>query len=255
MLKASQAISGEIVLERLLATLLDIIVENAGAESAVLALENENEHLIQGVKSAGEKARVMMAEPLRHSVAVSKGIVNFVIRTSEHVVLADPALRGKFRNDPYVRNRHPKSVLCAPVSHKGKSIGIIYFENNQVSGAFTPNRLEALNILLAQIAVSIENATLYATQGGRRARSRPRTSRSRKKSPSASAPSTSSASTKITSRSWSRSRHEEELENTQGRLVDMSRRAGRPRPIVRRAAQRRQRGEQRERRRKACATP
>ena len=119
-LKASQAISGEIVLDRLLATLLDIIVENAGAESAVLALENENEHLIQGMKSAGEKARVMMAEPLRHSVAVSKGIVNYVIRTSEHVVLADPALRGKFRNDPYVRNRHPKSVLCAPVSHKGK---------------------------------------------------------------------------------------------------------------------------------------
>ena len=106
----------------------------------------------------------MMAEPLRQCVVVSKGIVNYVIRTSEHVVLADPALRGKFRNDPYVRNRHPKSVLCAPVSHKGKLNGIIYLENNQVAGAFTPDRLEALNILMAQIAVSIENATLYAKQ-------------------------------------------------------------------------------------------
>ena len=224
-LKASQAISGEIVLERLLETLLDIIVENAGAESAVLALENDNEHLIQGVKSAGEKARVMMAEPLRHSVAVSKGIVNFVIRTSEHVVLADPALRGQFRNDPYVRNRHPKSVLCAPVSHKGKSIGIIYLENNQVSGAFTPNRLEALNILLAQIAVSIDNATLYATQE-RQTRA------------------IEAANVTLTKEVAERKRAEhelsvykdhleelvkertKELENAQGRLVDMSRRAG-----------------------------
>ena len=55
-------------------------------------------------------------------------------------------------------------MLCAPVAHKGKLIGIIYLENNQVAGAFTPDRLEALNILMSQIAVSIENATLYAKQ-------------------------------------------------------------------------------------------
>jgi signal transduction histidine kinase len=106
----------------------------------------------------------MMAEPLRQCVEVSRGIVNYVIRTSEHVVLDDPALRGKFRNDAYVRARNPKSVLCAPVTHQGKLSGIIYLENNQVAGAFTPDRLEALNILMAQIAVSIENATLYTKQ-------------------------------------------------------------------------------------------
>jgi GAF domain-containing protein len=159
-LKASQAISGELVLERLLATLMSIIMENAGAEHAVLVLESDGEFLVQGVKSASSKARVMMAEPLSESVALSKGIANYVIRTSEHVVLADPALRGKFRNDSYVRNRQPKSVLCAPVAHKGKLSAVIYLENNQVAGAFTPDRLEALNILMSQIAVSIENATL-----------------------------------------------------------------------------------------------
>ena len=224
-LKASQAISGEIVLDRLLATLLDIIVENAGAESAVLALENDGEYLVQGVKSASEKARVMMAEPLRTSVAVSKGVVNYVIRTSEHVVLADPALRGKFRNDPYVRNRHPKSVLCAPVSHKGKQIGIIYLENNQVSGAFTPDRLEALNILFAQIAVSLDNATLYAKQEQQTR-------------------AIEAANVTLTKEIADRKRAEHELsiyrdhleelvkertrelESAQGRLVDMSRRAG-----------------------------
>src|ERR1043166_5829719 len=54
--------------------------------------------------------------------------------------------------------------LSLPVTHKGKLNGVIYLENNQVAGAFTQQRLEALNILMAQIAVSIENATLYQKQ-------------------------------------------------------------------------------------------
>jgi predicted ATPase/signal transduction histidine kinase len=224
-LKASQAIAGEIVLERLLGTLMSIIMENAGAESVVLVLESDGEFLVQGIKSASSPARVMMAEPLRQCVAVSKGIVNYVIRTSEHVVLADPALRGKFRSDPYVRNRHPKSVLCAPVSHKGKLNGIIYLENNQVAGAFTPDRLEALNILMAQIAVSIENATLYTKQEQQTR-------------------AIEAANVTLTKEITERKRAEaelsryrdhleelvkertQELENAQGRLVDMSRRAG-----------------------------
>ncbi len=224
-LKASQAIAGEIVLERLLGTLMSIIMENAGAESVVLVLESDGEFLVQGTKNASGNVRVMMAEPLRQCVIVSKGIVNYVIRTSEHVVLADPGVRGKFRNDPYVRNRHPKSVLCAPVSHKGKLNGIIYLENNQVAGAFTPDRLEALNILMAQIAVSIENATLYAKQEQQTR-------------------AIEAANVKLTKEIAERKRAEtelgryrdhledlvkertRELENAQGRLVDMSRRAG-----------------------------
>ena len=164
-LKASQAISGEIVLERLLGKLMDIILENAGAELAVLVLENDGKYLVQGVKEGpSERARVLVGEPLKSCERLSQGIVHYVIRTAENVVLADPALRGKFRADPYVRERRPKSVLCAPLAHKGRLTGVIYLENNQVAGAFTPARLEALNVLTAQIAVSIENATLYARQ-------------------------------------------------------------------------------------------
>jgi predicted ATPase/signal transduction histidine kinase len=224
-LKASQVIAGELKLERLLATLMNIITENAGAESAVLVLESAGEYLVQGVKNGPTEARVMMAEPLRQSAVLSKGIVNYVIRTSEHVVLEDPALRGKFRNDPYVRNRHPKSVLCAPVVHKGKLNGILYLENNQVAGAFTPDRLEALNILMSQIAVSIENATLYAKQEQQTR-------------------AIEAANVTLTKEIADRKRAEQELkgykdhledlvkertkelESAQGRLVDMSRRAG-----------------------------
>jgi signal transduction histidine kinase len=225
LLKANQAIAGEIVLERLLAKLLDILRENAGAESVVLALKSDGEFLVQGVKAPGGEARVLMAEPLRHSVACSKGIVNYVLRTSEHVALDDATERGKFRNDPYVRGRRPKSVLCVPVTHQGELIGIVYLENNQVAGAFTPDRLEALNILMSQIAVSIENATLYSTQ-----------ERQRKD--------IEAANVSLTKEVVERKRAEQELgryrdhleelvkertkelEKAQGRLVDLSRRAG-----------------------------
>jgi predicted ATPase/signal transduction histidine kinase len=225
-LKASQAIAGEIVLERLLAKMMDIILENAGAESAVLVLESDGEFLIQGIKDgASERARVMLGEPLRHTTVLAKGIVNYVIRTCEHVVLADPALHGKFRNDGYVRNRHPKSVLCAPIVHKGKLTGVVYLENNQIAGAFTPGRLEALNILMSQIAVSIENATLYTRQE-QQARSIEQAN---------AALTNEIAERKHAEQELSRykdhledlvAQRTRELENAQGRLVELSRRAG-----------------------------
>jgi signal transduction histidine kinase len=141
------------------------------------------------------------------------------------VVLADPALRGKFRNDSYVRNRLPKSVLCAPVAHKGKISAVIYLENNQVAGAFTPDRLEALNILTSQIAVSIENATLYAKQE----------QQSRAIEAANVTLMKEIAERKRAEAELSRYRDHleelvkartKELESAQGRLVDLSRRAG-----------------------------
>ena len=225
-LKASQAIAGEIVLERLLVKLMDITLENAGGERVVLVLEANGEFLIQAVKNDGSgRTDVMVSEPLRHTAALSKGIVNYVIRTSEHVVAADPALRGKFVNDPYVRNRRPKSVLCAPIVHKGKLTGVIYLENNQLAGAFTPGRLEALEILMAQVAISIENATLYTRQE-QQARSIELANAALKKE---------IGERKSAQQELSRykdhleelvAQRTRELESAQGRLVDLSRRAG-----------------------------
>ena len=225
LLKASQAIAGEIVLERLLVELMDIIRENAGAESVVIVLESNGEFLVQAVRTATGVARILVAEPLRTSVACSTGIVNYVLRTSELVVLDDAAQQGKYRSDSYVANRRPKSILCAPVAHKGKLIGALYLENNQVAGAFTPDRLEALNILMSQMAVSIENATLYGRQEQQ--------SRA-----------IEAANVTLTKEIAERKRAEgelsrykdhledlvkertRELEKAQGRLVDLSRRAG-----------------------------
>jgi C4-dicarboxylate-specific signal transduction histidine kinase len=140
-------------------------------------------------------------------------------------VVLDDAQQGKFRNDVYVRNRHPKSVLCVPVTYQGKLIGAVYLENNQVSSAFTPDRLEALNILMSQVAVSIENATLYSRQ-----------EQQSKTIEAANVTLTNEvAERKRAERELSRYKdHLEDLvkertrdlETAQGRLVEMSRRAG-----------------------------
>jgi signal transduction histidine kinase len=225
-LKASQAIAGEIVLDRLVAKMMGIILENAGADHAALVIESDGEFLVQGTKSArGGEAEVMLGQPLNRSRRLSRGIVNYVIRTNEHVALTDPALRGRFSKDPYVCEHRPKSVLCAPILYKGKLTGVVYLENNQVAGAFTPNRLEALNVLMSQIAISIDNATLY--------------SRLEQQAHSIEQANTALATEvgerKAAEKELSRYRdHLEELvaqrtrelENAQGRLVELSRRAG-----------------------------
>jgi signal transduction histidine kinase len=225
LLKANQAIAGEIVLDRLLATLLDIILENAGAESGALVLESDGQFLVQARKDASGSKAVLEAMPLNRCETLSAGIVYYVIRTHENVVLSDSADRGHFRNDPYVRDRRPKSVLCVPVLHKGELTGVLYLENNQVAGAFTPDRLEALSVLLSQIAVSIDNAQLYAAQKQQKRE-------------------TEKANVELKRQIGEREKAEleirryrdhledlvrertAELESAQGRLVDLSRRAG-----------------------------
>ena len=164
-LKASHAISAELVLEQALAKFMDIVLENVGGERIVLVLDSDGELLVQGVKEKSDaEPRLMLGEKLAESDRLATRIAYYVQRTSEYLVLSEPAQRGRFATDGYVRRRQPKSVLCAPIVYQGSVRGIIYIENNQLANAFTPERLEALNILLSQMAISIENASLYARQ-------------------------------------------------------------------------------------------
>jgi two-component system cell cycle sensor histidine kinase/response regulator CckA len=71
-------------------------------------------------------------------------------------------MAGRFTADPDVQTRHPRSVLCVPILHTSRLIGVVYLENNLLTDAFTPQRLEVLTLLASQIAISIQNARLYA---------------------------------------------------------------------------------------------
>jgi serine phosphatase RsbU (regulator of sigma subunit) len=161
-MKASQTISGEIVLEKLLQQMMRIVIENAGAEKGFLILEQKGQLMIEAEAGVGQDdIRVLQSVPVKDNPAVSEGIINYVARTKERVILNDAVHEGDFRDEPYIVEKQPKSILCTPLIHQGKLSGILYLENNLTTGAFTADRLEMLNLLSAQAAISIENASLY----------------------------------------------------------------------------------------------
>jgi len=161
-MKASQAISSEIVLDKLLASLMKILIENAGAQKGFLILETQGRLLIEASGTVEqEHVAVLQSIPI-NSGDVSTAIANYVARTKESIVLNDATHEGKFTNDPYIQAHQPKSILCAPLINQGKLVSIVYLENNLTTGAFTPDRLEVLKLLSSQAAISIDLAKLYA---------------------------------------------------------------------------------------------
>ncbi|MEM7183862.1 MAG: AAA family ATPase, partial [Spirochaetota bacterium] len=161
--KASQSLSGEIQFDKLLEKLMLFVLENAGATKGYL-LFNEAGQL--NIEASGElknkNIQVLQSIPLKDAKGLSTSIVNYVIRTKENVVLVDAAQEGPYRNEPYIKQNQVQSLLCAPILNKGELSGIIYLENDLTNGAFTRDRVEILQILASQAAISIDNAKLYA---------------------------------------------------------------------------------------------
>ena len=160
-MKASQAISQEIILDTLLIKLMKILIENAGAETGFLIFKKAGEWVIEASGNEDyNSVRVLQSIPIEDKLPTS--IVNYVTRTSEAVVEKNAAKLGQFTNDPYIKTNQIKSVLCTPLIERGKVRGIIYLENNLSKGAFTPDRLEIIKLLSGQAAIAIANAKLYA---------------------------------------------------------------------------------------------
>ncbi len=159
--KSTQAISGEIILEKLLTVLIRIVMENAGAEKVFLMINKDNDLYLEAEgTSQSEEIKVMLSMPLDYC-PLPKKIIRYVARTKETIVLEDAANETFFSDDDYVHHKKPKSILCMPVFHHNEIIAILYLENNFIVGAFTKVRQETLKILSSQVAISLENAFLY----------------------------------------------------------------------------------------------
>ena len=162
MLKASEAISSTLELEPLLGILLRILIENAGAQTATLILETEGQSLIAARGSAEQVEYFLpLSLPVEKAFSLSLSVISWVKQTREHLVLDNASREERFVEDDYIKKERPKSILCAPITHKLSLSGIIYLENNLVEGAFTPRRLEVIKHLSSQIAISLENARLH----------------------------------------------------------------------------------------------
>ena len=162
MLKASETISSTLELEPLLEILLGILMENAGAQTAALILETEGQSLIAARGSTEQvECFLPLSLPVEKAESLSLSVISWVKQTREHLVLDNASREERFVEDDYIQRERPKSILCAPITHKSSLNGIIYLENNLVEGAFTSRRFEVIKHLTSQIAISLENARLH----------------------------------------------------------------------------------------------
>ncbi|MBN2006834.1 MAG: AAA family ATPase [Anaerolineae bacterium] len=164
-IKASQAISGEIVLENLLRRMMTLILENAGAQRGLLLLEQNAHWFVQArLETEPEEIELLTSVSLKRAedrALLSISAAQYVIRTGESVVLDDAIQKERLVGLEYLQTRHPRSLLCLPLRNQARLSGILYLENNLSTGAFTEDRLEVLNLLSSQMAVSLDNAILY----------------------------------------------------------------------------------------------
>jgi signal transduction histidine kinase len=165
-IKASQVISGEIEIKKLLSRVMDIIIENAGAQKGCLILKSADDRFCIEAQGHidGKDSLLPESIPVTNSNLVPESIIQYVARTRESLVIADATDHHEFATDAYILENRPKSILCAPLIHRNKTSGIVYLENNLTTGAFTTERVEILSLLCSQAAISLENAGMYQQQ-------------------------------------------------------------------------------------------
>jgi PAS domain S-box-containing protein len=161
--RVSHALSGEIILEKLMETLLSSALEHAGASRGVLLLPSDGGLAVEA-EADTEPERVIVR--LRHAVPsaaeLPEAILHYVVRTQQSVILDDASLPNQFSVDPYLVASTRRSVLCLPLLKQGELRGVLYLENDLAPYVFTPGRIAVLELLASQAAISLENAALYA---------------------------------------------------------------------------------------------
>jgi signal transduction histidine kinase len=162
-LKVSQAVAGEIVLEKLLDMLMRTALEQAGAERGLLLLSRGDElRLAAEATTRGDTVSVHLTDHAMAAAALPASIVQYVMRTQDSVLLDDAAAPNAFAADVSLGAPHARSILCVPLRNQAKLTGVLYLENTLTPHVFTPTRSAVLTLLASQAAISLENARLYA---------------------------------------------------------------------------------------------
>lgn len=168
LLKASQRLSSQLKLNDLLVNMMEIIIENAGAQRGVLVLERNGQLYLESEgKSGPGQSKVLPSIPLTDSEQLPLSVIQYSWRTHETLVLNNATKDNRFNKDPYILNQKLLSIVCLPLSNQGKYLGVLYLENNLIEGVFFEKRLQILNMLLGQIGISLENAILYENMEGK----------------------------------------------------------------------------------------
>src|SRR3984957_928140 len=161
--KAAQAISGEVILDRLIQTLMTLALEHAGAERGLLILLRGDTPWIEAEARTEHKAvEVKFRQETVAPAEMPESLLRTVLRTRQSLILDDASAPNSFSADAYLQQQRVRSILCLPLLKQAKLIGLLYLENNLSSHVFTSPRVVALELLASQAAISLENARLYA---------------------------------------------------------------------------------------------
>jgi PAS domain S-box-containing protein len=171
--KASNALSGEIELPKLIETLMTIALENAGADRGLLILpQAENYRVEVEAQATRTGVEVRLGRSAIKEAACPESVINYVIRTHKSVILDDGSRPSRDFEDAYLSNGAARSVFCLPLLRRGELGGVLYLENSQAAYAFTPDRIAVLDVLAVQAAISLEKARLYGDLKEREAKIR-----------------------------------------------------------------------------------
>jgi len=172
-LRVSEAVSGEIVFEKLINTLMSSAIEHAGADRGLLILSRDDKYQIEAeATTSGDNVNVVLKQARVTAADLPESVFHYVLRAKESVLLHDASSPSSFSADAYIRDHRSRSVLCLPILKQTRLIGMLYLENNFATDAFTPARMVVLTLLASQAAISIENASLYRELAEREARIR-----------------------------------------------------------------------------------
>lgn len=172
-IKLSEALSGEIVLEKLIDTLMHTAIEHAGADRGLLILARDNEYRLEAEATTDkDKVSVWLRQASVSAADLPEPVFRYVLRTNDSVLLHDALGQGPYVDDDYVRKHRPRSVLCLPLLRQTRLVGVLYLENKLTPHAFTPARTSILKLVASEAAISMENSRLYADLQEREARVR-----------------------------------------------------------------------------------
>lgn len=161
-LKSSQMISNTIILEDLLTKLMQLVIENAGAEISYLLLNKQGTYYIEACGTVNQDNQAVLQSIGISNDLLPSSIINYVIHTNETVRLDNASKSEQFMKDKYIQKNKTKSILCLPLLNQGILTGLLYMENNLTEAAFAKERISVLELLSSQIAIAIDNARLYS---------------------------------------------------------------------------------------------
>jgi signal transduction histidine kinase len=160
--RAAQALSSELDLERVIGRLMELVLESAGAQRGVLLLvKGEEISVVARLSVEGACIETGLSEPLSQSRDVARTVAHYVARTKEAIVVNDARADARFAADPYLAMKPALSLLAMPLTHRGLLLGVLYLEHRDVPAAFPAARVELLSVLASQAAIAVENALLY----------------------------------------------------------------------------------------------